>query len=169
MLAEPVGKGECHLHDMRAAASTDLHRPSFPIERAEGKEGHHMNGTSTARPWTIRRAILWVVILALGFAIATWLRYGLIQPQDIGILCGQADAPGWCTPRQWLVVVQHHFIWGWIALVSAAIGLLIPLPRPLGAVVIAVAILFSALALMLYNATLGAPALVLTLLALLRR
>lgn len=122
-----------------------------------------------SRPWTVRRAVPWVLMLVLGFALATWLRYGLIQPQDIGILCGQADAPGWCTPREWLLLVQHYLIWGWVALVSAAVALFIPLPRLLGAVVIAIAALFSALALMLYNATLGAPALVLTLLALLRR
>lgn len=128
-----------------------------------------MNGTRTARLWTIRRALVWVSLLAVGFALATWLRYGLIQPEEIGILCGQADAPGWCTPRQWLLLVQHYYIWGWAALASGAIGLLIGLPRPLGAIVIAIAVLLSAMALMLYNATLGAAALVLALLALLRR
>lgn len=128
-----------------------------------------MNGVTMSRSWSARRAIPWALVLALGFALATWLRYGVIQPQEIGILCGQADPPGWCTPRQWLLLVQHYFAWGWIALGSAAIGLLIPLPRPLGALAIAIAVLFSAFALMLYNATLGAPALVLALLALLRR
>ena len=128
-----------------------------------------MNETRTARPWTTRRALVWTALLAVGFALATWLRYGLIQPEEIGILCGQQDAPGWCTPRQWLLLVQHYYIWGWIALASAAIGLFFTLPRPLGPIVIAVAAIFSALALMLYNASLGAPALVLALLALLRR
>jgi hypothetical protein len=128
-----------------------------------------MNETRTARPWTIGRTLTWAAVLAVGFALATWLRYGLIQPQEIGILCGQTDAPGWCTPRQWLLLVQHYYIWGWAALACAVIGLLISLPRPLGPIVTGIAVVLSALALMLYNASLGAPALVLTLLALLRR
>ncbi len=122
-----------------------------------------------ARPWTMRRALAWTALLAFGFALAAWLRYGVIQPEEIGIRCGQADAPGWCAPRQWLILAQHYRIWGWVALASAAIGLLLPLPPPVGRIAIAVAGLFSALALILYNATLGAPALVLMLLALLRR
>jgi hypothetical protein len=128
-----------------------------------------MNGVGMSRSWSARRAVPWVLVLAVGFALAIWLRYGLIQPQDIGILCGQADAPGWCAPREWLLLVQHYFLWGWFALGCAAIGLLLPLPRVVESAVIVIAAILSAFALMLYNASLGAPALVLTLLALLRR
>jgi len=128
-----------------------------------------MNGTDVARSWTIRRAVGWAVVLAFGFALATWLRYWVIQPEAIGTLCGQADAPGWCTPRQWLILGQYYEVWGWVALISAAIGLFVALPRPLLGITLAIAALFSALALILYNTTLGALALVLTLLALLRR
>jgi hypothetical protein len=128
-----------------------------------------MNGTDVARSWTIRRALGWAALLVFGFALATWLRYGVIQPEAIGILCGQADAPGWCTPRQWLILGQYYEVWGWVALISAAIGLFVALPRPLLGITLAIAALFSALALILYNTTLGALALVLTLLALLRR
>jgi hypothetical protein len=122
-----------------------------------------------ASRWTARRALGWAAAPALGFALAFWLRYGVIQPEAIGILCGQADAPGWCAPRQWLILGQHYQVWGWVALVSAAIALFVTLPRPVLRIVLAVALLFSALALILYNTTLGAVALVLTLLALLRR
>ena len=128
-----------------------------------------MTAIETVRPWTIRRAFGWAAVLASGFALAFWLRYGVIQPQEIGIRCGQADAPGWCAPRQWLILAQHYRVWGWVALVSAAIALFVTLPAVATRLVIAVAALFSALALVLYNATLGAPALVLMLLALLRR
>jgi hypothetical protein len=119
--------------------------------------------------WTPRRALGWAAVSLVGFALALWLRYGVIQPEAIGILCGQADAPGWCTPRQWLVLWQHYNGWGWVALVSAAISLFVTLPQPLLRIVLANALLFSALALILYNATHGSLALVLTLLALLRR
>ena len=122
-----------------------------------------------ASRWTARRALGWAAVPALGFALAFWLRYGVIQPEASGILCGQPEAPGWCAPRQWLILGQHYQVWGWVALVSAAIALFVTLPRPVLRIVLAVALLFSALALILYNTTLGAVALVLTLLALLRR
>lgn len=128
-----------------------------------------MNASDVASRWTVRRALAWAAILLFGLAAGLWLRYGVIQPEDMGILCGQADAPGWCTPRQWLIVAQTWFVWGWVALAGGAIALVIPLPALLLRLVLAVAIWFSALALILYNTTLGAVGLVLTLLALLRR
>lgn len=128
-----------------------------------------MTEPGIAKNWTIRRTMGWAVFPALGFALGLWLRYRVIQPEGMGILCGQADAPGWCVPRQWLIVGQQHEMWGWIALVSAAVGLFVTLPRPLLRIVLSAALLFSALALILYNTTLGAPALVLALLGLLRR
>lgn len=123
-----------------------------------------MTGSSDQQPWTLRRAAPWLGLLALAFALAFWLRYGVIQPPEFGIACGQAAAPGWCQPRQWLISAQHYRVWGWVGLGSALCGLFVG-----GRAIIAVALLFAALALVLYNATLGAPAMVIALLALLRR
>lgn len=123
-----------------------------------------MIDTDNTRRWTARRAAGWTLLLLLGFALAFWLRYGVIQPTEMGIACGQADAPGWCAPRQWLISAQHYRIWGWVGLVGGLIGLFVG-----GRWIIAIALVFSAMALVLYNATLGAPAMIVTLLALLRR
>jgi hypothetical protein len=123
-----------------------------------------MIDTDNTRRWTARRAAGWTLLLLLGFALAFWLRYGVIQPTEMGIACGQADAPGWCAPRQWLISAQHYRIWGWVGLVGGLIGLFAG-----GRWIIAIALVFSAMALVLYNATLGAPAMIVTLLALLRR
>lgn len=123
-----------------------------------------MIDTDNTRRWTARRAAGWILLLLLGFALAFWLRYGVIQPTEMGIACGQADAPGWCGPRQWLISAQHYRIWGWVGLVGGLIGLFAG-----GRWIIAIALVFSAMALVLYNATLGAPAMIVTLLALLRR
>jgi hypothetical protein len=123
-----------------------------------------MTDTDNTRRWTARRAAGWTLLLLLGFALAFWLRYGVIQPTEMGIACGQADAPGWCAPRQWLISAQHYRIWGWVGLVGGLIGLFAG-----GRWIIAIALVFSAMALVLYNATLGAPAMIVTLLALLRR
>jgi hypothetical protein len=123
-----------------------------------------MTDTDNTRRWTARRAAGWTLLLLLGFALAFWLRYGVIQPTEMGIACGQADAPGWCAPRQWLISAQHYRIWGWVGLVGGLIGLFAG-----GRWIIAIALVFSAMAMVLYNATLGAPAMIVTLLALLRR
>ncbi len=128
-----------------------------------------MNDAHVPRAWTGRRALGWALVLFCGFVLAFWLRYGVIQPEAVSLQCAQADAPAWCGVRQWLILGQHYQVWGWIALVGAAVVLLITLPPPLLRVLLAIALVFSALALVLYNTTLGALALVLALLALLRR
>jgi hypothetical protein len=145
------------------SAAGRLQRPAFPIE------GQSMTGPAASSNWTIRRALSWALVPLLGFALAFWLRYGVIQPQDIGIQCGQPDAPGWCGPREWLILGQHYGVWGWVALIGGSVALVAALPPRLLRIVLAIALVFSALALVLYNTTLGAVALVLTLLALLRQ
>jgi hypothetical protein len=125
--------------------------------------------TDIPQSWTLRRALGWAIVPLIGLALAFWLRYGVIQPEAIGLLCAQADAPGWCRPREWLILGQYYAVWGWVAVASAAVALAITLPSAVLRVVVAIALLFSALALVLYNTTLGAVALVVTLLALLRR
>jgi hypothetical protein len=140
-----------------------LHVTVFPIER------QYMTDAAAPHSWTLRRALAWAIVPLIGFALAFWLRYGVIQPEAIGLLCGEADAPSWCRPREWLILGQYYEVWGWIAVASAAIALVIALPPSLLRIALGVALLFSALALVLYNTTLGAVALVLTLLALLRK
>jgi hypothetical protein len=127
-----------------------------------------MATSSGNRVWTLRGAAGWVALLAAAFALAAWLRYGVIQPQQIGIACAQADAPGWCQARQWLISAQHYRIWGWVGLGCAIAGLFWGGKLAGGRLFVALGLCFAALALVLYNATLGAPAMVIGLLALLR-
>lgn len=123
-----------------------------------------MGAQKAGRGWTWRRAAGWLALLAVAFGLAFWLRYGVIQPREIGIACGQVEPPGWCAPRQWLISAQHYRVWGWVALAGAAFALLVGTR-----LATAIGLSFAAFALVLYNATLGAPALVIALLALLRR
>ena len=119
--------------------------------------------------WTLRRALGWAIVPLIGFVLAFWLRYGVIQPEAIGLACAGADAPGWCRPREWLILGQYYEVWGWVAVAAATVALAVPLPPAVLRIALGIALLFSALALVLYNTTLGALALVLTLLALLRK
>jgi hypothetical protein len=128
-----------------------------------------MTSSPVPRVWTPRRALSWAIVPLIGFALAFWLRYGVIQPEAIGLLCSEADAPAWCRPREWLILGQHYGVWGWVAVASAALALIVALPPTVLRVLLGIALLFSALALVLYNTTLGALASVLALLALLRR
>ncbi len=128
-----------------------------------------MTDASVPHSWTLRRAAGWAIIPLIGFALAYWLRYGVIQPEAIGLLCAQADAPGWCRPREWLILGQYYEVWGWVAVASAAVAAVITPPLAVLRATLGIALLFSALALVLYNTTLGALALVVTLLALLRK
>lgn len=128
-----------------------------------------MTSSPVPRAWTPRRALCWAIVPLIGFALAFWLRYGVIQPQAIGLLCAEADAPAWCRPREWLILGQYYEVWGWVAVASAALALIVAPPPALLRILLGIALLFSALALVLYNTTLGALALVLALLALLRQ
>ena len=96
-----------------------------------------MTDAPVPHSWTPRRALAWAIVPLIGFALAFWLRYGVIQPEAIGLLCAQADAPGWCRPREWLILGQYYAVWGWVALASAAVALVVPLPPALLRVVLA--------------------------------
>lgn len=159
MLADSPAKRQGH---GTRDAPWRLHVTMFSIER------QRMTDSTVPHKWTLRRALCWAIVPLIGFALAFWLRYGVIQPQAIGLLCAQAEAPAWCRPREWLILGQYYAVWGWVAVASAALAL-IALPPALLRILLVTALLFSALALVLYNTTLGAVALVLALLALLRQ
>lgn len=156
----------------RKEAKLGYNDAGIKAEPAPGQSAGPVTGepidTDDIKRWTLRRAAAWIGLLACGFALAFWLRYGVIQPPQMGITCGQAEAPNWCAPRQWLISAQHYRIWGWTGLIAGLIGLFAG-DRWGGRWIVAIALFFGAMALVLYNATLGAPAMVIALLALLRR
>jgi hypothetical protein len=74
-----------------------------------------------------QRQAAWVSLLVVA-AIATWLRYGLIEPSAMTELCGGSQRPAWCTWRELLVLGFQHHAWGFtvygtVALLSAALAL----------------------------------------------
>lgn len=119
--------------------------------------------TSPARPPALRRIAGWILAAALLLAAALALRFFLIEPRGIGILCIE-NAPWWCGPRELLVRASLIDFWGIAALGFGALALL--LRRPAAA---ALAVGFGLVGLVLYNAGLASVGFLLGLLSLLRR
>ena len=112
---------------------------------------------------SLRIALPWL-LLALIAALAAWIRYGLIEPAEIGHLCeAAATAPAWCHGRQLLVFGFLGYGYGWAALAFAALALL--WKHPASAWVAAAA---GVLALQLYCFEAGAFALLVGCLRLVR-
>lgn len=73
------------------------------------------------RWWRLALPWLALALVALG---AAGLRYGLIEPSEIGQLCAGADAPRWCAWRQTLVLGFLAYAYGYAALAATALALL---------------------------------------------
>ncbi len=59
----------------------------------------------------------WVVPIAISFALAYALRFGLIEPAAIAHVCGAAPAPWWCSLRGAVIAA---FASGGLALAALA-------------------------------------------------
>jgi hypothetical protein len=119
-------------------------------------------GTSLFLPG---RKALWVisgaVLLALGAAL--YLRYGIIQNTPIGLACEAGEASLTCDVRIAVILLFIRSVFGWTALIAAAVNL----ARP-NAVVFGIGLVAAAMGLVLYNTRLSALAVPLLLLSLAR-
>lgn len=78
-------------------------------------------------PHRRRQLCAWLALLAVAGAAAA-LRYGVIEPSEVGDLCSGSLAPAWCHGRALLVRgFQHHAfgftVYGSAALLAAALAL----------------------------------------------
>jgi hypothetical protein len=114
-----------------------------------------------------RRLVGFVAVAAAAAALAAALRYQFIEPQALGVACGSSASPWWCGPREVLILTFYHQVPGILALGAASVAFLGEgrWADWLGRVAMVVA----AMGLFLYNATWAAPALLLTLMATVRR
>lgn len=99
-------------------------------------------------------------------ALAAVLRFQLIEPQAIGILCSGAGAPWWCLPREAVVLAFHFEVMGALALALGVAAFFVE--GPLGTRLAWITLPFAAAGLVLYNATWAAPAILLGLLGVVR-
>jgi hypothetical protein len=108
----------------------------------------------------------YVAVSAVVAAFAAVLRFQLIEPQSIGILCSGAGAPWWCLPREAVVLAFHFEVMGALALLLGIAAFFDDEPR--GTRLAWVALPFAAAGLVLYNATWATPAILLGLMAVVR-
>jgi len=108
------------------------------------------------------RATSW--LLAIGFCslgYALYIRYLAIEQSAVGLACQAGLATWLCTTRQFAIVFFTYSIFGWVALIVAAINLLRP-----SLVLFAAALVATCCGLVLYNnglSSLAAAALVFSL------
>lgn len=106
---------------------------------------------------------LTLLLAAAAIGLAMLCRYEAIEPRPIGVLCRSVDPAWWCAPREWLLWSVQNQLLGIAGVLAAVVGI--------GGGRLAfgrLAAAFGGLALFLYQAELGALALLLALLRSLR-
>lgn len=110
------------------------------------------------RAWPLGGVLLATAAALVGFL----LRYRFIEPEALGAACADAG-PWWCAPRTALIVATEYNLFGWLSLACAIYAIVY---RPHGAPAAHAALLIGGAGLILYNATVSAVAVVLTVLCL---
>jgi hypothetical protein len=108
----------------------------------------------------------YVTAAAAVAALAAVLRFQLVEPQSIGILCSGAGAPWWCLPREAVVLAFHFEVMGALALALGVAAFFVDGPRSTRLAWVTLPL--AAPGLVLYNATWAAPAILLGLMAVVR-
>ena len=75
--------------------------------------------------------------VVVAYAVAAAVRYGLIEREDLGLMCDSAGAPWWCSLR---LLVIKAFINDVFGLTSVALAALAAWRRSAAAAILAVAI-----------------------------
>ena len=111
------------------------------------------------------RATNWLLIVGFGsIGYALYMRYLAIEQSTVGLAC-QAGLNTWlCATRQITIVLFTYSVFGWFALITAALNLLRP-----SLVLFAFALAAACCGVVLYNAGLSALAAGLLVLSFARR
>lgn len=100
-----------------------------------------------------------IVAAALALASGAAIRYGIIEPPQLGWTCQTDGSPWWCMPREALIVSLQAGVLGWCGVVAGLASLLGG-----GRIVCGLAVICGAASLLLYGAGAGAVGLLLGLL-----
>jgi hypothetical protein len=111
------------------------------------------------------RATNWLLIVgfcSIGYAL--YMRYLAIEQTSVGLACGAGLDTWLCFTRRTVIVLYSNSVFGWAAIAVAAVNLLRP-----SLLLFAVALSFTCLGVVLYNAGLSSLAVGLLLLSFARR
>lgn len=111
------------------------------------------------------RALNWLLIvgfLSIGYAL--YLRYNAIEQSAIGLACGAGLDTWLCFSRNIVISLFDRSVFGWVALLLAALNLLRP-----SLVLFGAALAVTCMGLVLYNAGIASFAAGLLILSLARR
>ena len=107
-----------------------------------------------------RRQALWIVSIAcVSFAVALRLRHLVVENPTIQEKCQLGAAGAGCTALRLLIVFFQYSVFGWIALIAAALNLFRP-----SLLVFSIGVAATSFGLIMYNAGLAAFGLALLLL-----
>ncbi|MDQ0009646.1 hypothetical protein J2T07_001823 [Luteibacter jiangsuensis] len=70
---------------------------------------------------SLRVALPWAVIVAVAL-VAGLLRYGFIEPSDMGHACDAKGGPWWCGPRTVIVQGFLNYGYGYAAVLAALVA-----------------------------------------------
>jgi hypothetical protein len=111
------------------------------------------------------RATNWLLIVgfcSLGYAL--YLRYFAVEQSSVGLACAAGLSTWLCTTRQLAILLFTYSVFGWSALVIAAVNLLRP-----SLLLFALALCAACFGVVLYNVGLSSLAVGLLLLSFARR
>lgn len=70
---------------------------------------------------SLRIALPWAIIVAVAL-VAGVVRYGFIEPSDLGHACDAKDGPWWCGPRNVIVQGFLGYGYGYAAVLAALVA-----------------------------------------------
>jgi hypothetical protein len=73
-------------------------------------------------PSRLRPALPWVIVIVVA-VVATWVRYGFIEPPQLAYACEGANAPWWCGVRTLVVQGFLSYGYGYAAVLAAFVAL----------------------------------------------
>lgn len=108
-----------------------------------------------------------ILLCVLTVVVARVIRYRVVEPDTMGAACADGG-PAWCPLRTGLIVLTEWRAFAWLALLAAllALGSAIAGAGAATRLFAAAALVTGGFGMVLYNATLAAPAVVLALICL---
>ena len=108
-----------------------------------------------------------IALCLLTVIVARGIRYRVVEPDTMGAACADGG-PAWCPFRTGLIVLTEWRAFAWLALAAAALALVAAIAGSGTGVrtFAAIALVTGGFGMVLYNATLAVPAVVLALICL---